>query len=112
MRKLIPVLIFGLGLLTITSIFTFPPSIAQRINVPFLGRLFSTQATPSALPTSLFTPPPAGAPALGRPPLSLTLILLGLCCFFLLFIGVFILGFVLRNQNMKEWKKDQQSPPQ
>jgi hypothetical protein len=39
----------------------------------------------------------------------LTLILLGLCCFFLLLIGMFILGFILRNQNIKEWKKDQQS---
>jgi len=111
MRKSIPALIFGLSLLTITSAFITPPPIEKVAIVPFSGALFSVQATPSAIPTSPSTTQPARTPVRTNPPLSLTLILLGLCCFFLLLIGVFILGFVIRNQNIKEWKKDQQSEP-
>jgi hypothetical protein len=40
------------------------------------------------------------------PPLSLTLILLGLCCFFSLFIGVFVLGFIVRRGDQKEKKEN------
>lgn len=109
MRKAIPALIFSLGLLTITSVFIFLPPIDKVTTDSFSGAHFSVQTTPSAIPTSLFTTEPAGTPVRSNPPLSLTLILLGLCCFFLLLIGMFILGFILRNQNIKEWKKDQQS---
>ena len=109
MRKSILALIFGLSLLTITSAFITPPPIEKVAIVPFSGALFSVQATPSAIPTSPSTTQSAETPVRGGPPLSLTLILLGLCCFFLLLIGVFILGFVIRNQNIREWKKDQQS---
>ncbi|HKG53255.1 MAG TPA: hypothetical protein VKB04_03265 [Anaerolineales bacterium] len=112
MRKSISALIFGLSLLTITSVFIIPPSIEKVTNLPFSGELSSTQATPSAIPTSSFETQPPETPIRGRPPLSLTLILLALCCGFLLLIGMFILGFIVRNQNMKEWKKDQQSQPQ
>ena len=112
MRKSILALIWCLSLLTMTSILMIPLPNDQVTIVPFSGELFPGQATPRVVPTSLFTPEPAGAPVRGSPPLSLTLILLGLCCFFLLFIGMFILGFVLRNQNMKEWTENQQSPPQ
>jgi len=41
----------------------------------------------------------------GRPPLSLTLALLGMCCIFGLVIGVFVLGFVVRTENKKDWEK-------
>jgi len=111
MQKSIPALILGLSLLTITSVFIIPPSIEKVTNLPFSGELFSAQATPSAIPTSSFETQPPETPIRGRPPLSLTLILLALCCGFLLLIGMFILGFIVRNQNMKEWKKDQQSNP-
>jgi hypothetical protein len=111
MRKSIPALIFGLSLLTITSAFNTPPPIEKVVIVPFSGVLFSAQATPSAIPTSAFTTQPIEIPVRGGPPLSLTLILLGLCCVILLLIGMLILGFLVRNQNIKEWKKDQQSHP-
>ena len=45
----------------------------------------------------------------GRPPLSLTLALLGMCCIFGLVIGVFILGFVVRSGNKKEWEAKKKS---
>jgi hypothetical protein len=111
MRKSIPVFIFGLSLLTIRWAFISVPPIDKVTTVPFSGALFSVQATRGAIPTSSFTTQPAGTPVRNNPPLSLTLILLGLCCFFLLLIGMFILGFVVRNQSIKEWKKDQQSHP-
>jgi len=112
MRKSSSALIFGLSLLTITSVLIIPPPIDKVTTVPFSGELSAIQATPSAIATSAFETQPAETPVRGRPPLSLTLILLALCCGFLLLIGIFILGFVVRNQNMKDWKKDQQSPPQ
>lgn len=40
----------------------------------------------------------------GRPPLSLTLALLGMCCVLGLVVGVFVLGFVVRTGNKKEWE--------
>jgi hypothetical protein len=112
MRKSICVLIFGLSLLTITSVLILPPPTDQVTTVPSSREFFSAQATPSAIPTSSFETQAAETPVRGRPPLSLTLILLALCCGFLLLIGMFILGFVVRNQNMKEWKKDQLSHSQ
>jgi hypothetical protein len=111
MRKSITVLILGSSLIIITSAFFSVPPIDKVTVFPYSGALYSVQVTPSAMPTSSFTTQPAGTPVRSKPPLSLTLILLGLCCFFLLLIGMFILGFVLRNQSIKEWKKDQQSEP-
>jgi hypothetical protein len=109
MGKLIPALILSLSLLTIPSAFIFRPPIDEVTVIPVSSAFVSAQATPSAIPTSAFEAQPAETPARGGPPLSLTLILLGLCCIFLLFIGMLILGFTVRNQNIKEWKKDQQS---
>jgi uncharacterized RDD family membrane protein YckC len=57
------------------------------------------QATPAPLSTA--TPKPS-IPAQTGPPLSLTLILLGMCCVFALFIGVVVLGFIARNPKNKE----------
>jgi sensor domain CHASE-containing protein len=111
MRKSISALIFGLSLLTTTSVFMGPPPIDKATVVPFSSMLFSVQATPSAIPTSSFTPQAAETPVRGNPPLSLTLILLALCCGFLLLIGMFILGFIVRKDNIKEWEKGQQSDP-
>ncbi len=81
---------------------TFVPTI-----IPVSGASLSVQVTASAVPTSSFTTPTTGTPVQNRPPLSLTLILLALCCFFVLFIGMFILGFILRRQNIKEQKNGQ-----
>ena len=78
---------------------TFVPTI-----VPVSGAVLANQITPTAIPTSSFATQSTEAPVRGRPPLSLTLILLGLCCIFLILIGMVILGFVVRNQNIKEAK--------
>ena len=78
---------------------TFVPTI-----VPVSGAILVNQITPTAIPTSSFATQSTEAPVRGRPPLSLTLILLGLCCVFLILIGMVILGFVVRNQNIKEAK--------
>jgi len=76
---------------------TFVPTI-----VPVSGAVLANQVTPTAIPTSSFATQTTEAPVRGRPPLSLTLILLGLCCVFLILIGMLILGFVVRNQNLKD----------
>jgi hypothetical protein len=81
---------------------TFVPTL-----IPVSGAPLSVQSTASAVPTSSFTTPTTRAPVQNRPPLSLTLILLALCCFFLLFIGMFVLGFILRRQTMKDQKNGQ-----
>jgi hypothetical protein len=66
------------------------------------------QATPTPVPTSSFSgePTPAATPARTGPPLALTMILLGMCCIFLVLIGVVVLGFVVRSQNRKEGKNE------
>ncbi|MEO5887032.1 MAG: peptidase MA family metallohydrolase [Anaerolineales bacterium] len=83
---------------------TFVPTI-----VPVSGAVLASQITPTAIPTSSFATQSTEAPVRGRPPLALTLILLGLCCVFLLLIGMLILGFVVRNQNVKDWKNEKNS---
>ncbi len=76
---------------------TFVPTI-----VPMGGAASVLQATPTTVPTSSFSgQPTATPPARTGPPLALTMILLGLCCAFLVLIGVVVLGFVLRHQNRK-----------
>ena len=83
---------------------TFVPTI-----IPISGVVLSIQSTPSAIPTSSFATSSTETPVHGSPPLSLTLILLALCCAFLIFIGILILGFIVRKQSLKEWKTDQKS---
>ncbi|MEO7838419.1 MAG: hypothetical protein ABIU06_03640, partial [Anaerolineales bacterium] len=83
---------------------TFVPTI-----VPVSGAVLANQLTPTAIPTSSFATQSTEAPVRGRPPLALTLILLGLCCVFLILIGMLILGFVVRNQNVKDWKNEKNS---
>jgi hypothetical protein len=70
--------------------------------VPVGGLVSALQVTATPVPTSSFGDPPADIPARTAPPLMLTLILLGLCCAFLVLIGVVILGFVVRRDNRKE----------
>ncbi|HET9589926.1 MAG TPA: peptidase MA family metallohydrolase [Anaerolineales bacterium] len=75
---------------------TFVPTI-----VPISGAPGGLQATPTAIPTSTIGEQPTEVPPAGRPPLSLTLVLLGVCCVMLLLVGVMILGIVVTRQNRK-----------
>lgn len=87
---------------------TFVPTI-----VPISGgSRAALQATPTALalPTSAGSVQPTEAvPAQrGRPPLALTLILLAMCCVFLLLGLIVVLGFIVRRQNSQGGSNGQQ----
>ena len=69
--------------------------------VPMGGVASVIQVTSTPVPTSSFGGQPTPTPGRAGPPLSLTLILLGMCCIFLLLVGVVVLGFVVRFQNRK-----------
>lgn len=74
---------------------TFVPTI-----VPVGGQLsLVLQSTPTPVPTSSSEGEPTQTPVRTGPPLALTMILLGMCCAFLILIGVVVLGFVVRRQN-------------
>lgn len=75
---------------------TFVPTI-----VPIDGSSLLAQVTVTAVPTSSFGDPTSAPPGRRAPPLGLTMILLAMCCLFLLLLGVVILGFVVRGQNSK-----------
>ena len=75
---------------------TFVPTI-----VPVGGVSSALQITSTPVPTSSFGGQPTETPVRAGPPLGLTLILLGICCAFLVLIGVVVLGFVVRSQNRK-----------
>jgi hypothetical protein len=79
---------------------TFVPTI-----VPISGNSgkVTLQATPTAIPTSSSSAQPTEAPLPPRsgPPLALTLILLGICCVFILLLGILVVGFIVRSQNQK-----------
>lgn len=76
---------------------TFVPTI-----VPVGGVSAALQVTSTPVPTSSFNQQPTPAPTPTGPPLTLTLILLGMCCAFLVLIGVVVLGFVVRRENRRE----------
>ena len=65
------------------------------------------QITPTA-PTGS-TGGPATEPVRGRPPLWLTLFLLGMCCIMALVVGIFVLGIMARSQNARAVKEDNES---
>ncbi|HUE98832.1 MAG TPA: peptidase MA family metallohydrolase [Anaerolineales bacterium] len=73
---------------------TFVPTI-----VPMGGVSSILQVTSTAVPTSSFGGQPTEIPVRTGPPLALTMVMLGLCCVFLVLIGVVVLGFVVRRQN-------------
>lgn len=81
---------------------TFVPTI-----IPIGGEVVAVQqSTVTPIPTSSFKgsgqPTQISSPPTRTgPPLGLTLILLAMCCFFILLFGVLILGIVVRNQNSK-----------
>jgi Peptidase MA superfamily len=80
---------------------TYVPTIIPLSGAPLVSEVDSTP-----IPTSSFdaqsTPE---TPTANRPPLALTLFLLTLCCFFILLIGVFVLGIIVRRQNYKDAKE-------
>jgi hypothetical protein len=75
---------------------TFVPTI-----VPISGAPIVSQTTPTPIPTSSFSQQPTQPVISSGPPIALTLALLGVCCLFLLIIGVAALGFFIRAQNRK-----------
>jgi hypothetical protein len=75
---------------------TFVPTI-----IPVGGVSSALQITLTPIPTSSFGGQPTQTPARTGPPLGLTLILLGMCCVFLVLMGLVILGFIVRHQNRK-----------
>ncbi|HJQ15271.1 MAG TPA: peptidase MA family metallohydrolase [Anaerolineales bacterium] len=75
------------------------PTLVPTI-VPVGGQVSSAlQTTPTPVPTSSSNSEPTQTPVRTAPPLALTMILLGMCCIFLVLIGVVVLGFVVRRQN-------------
>lgn len=78
---------------------TFVPTIVPISGAPLAQQI----ATPTPIPTSTFgdSPTDETSPIRGAPPLWLTLALLGVCCLFLLIIGVVALGIFVRARNRK-----------
>jgi hypothetical protein len=66
--------------------------------VPFSGASLAVTPTPYAVPTSSSTEPP---PQQNGPPISLTLILISVCCVLILLVGVLGLGVYLASQKNK-----------
>ena len=108
MQKLVLAFLLSLSLLAVVSGSIFPSPMNEVANAPGSSALFLAQATTNVIATPVLVTQSSDTPVPGKPPLSLTLILLGLCCFFLLFIGIFILGFVVRHQNIKEESRKEQ----
>ena len=85
---------------------TFIPTI-----VPISGSSGSIllQATPTVIPTSSSSGQPTATPAqASRPPLGLTMVLLGLCCVLLLLGLVVAIGVIVHSQNNKRGTNAQQ----
>jgi hypothetical protein len=81
------------------------PTIVPTI-VPMGGVSFALQVTLTPVPTSSFGGQSTPTPARTGPPLALTMILLGLCCAFLVLLGVVVLGFMVRRQNREGGKNE------
>jgi hypothetical protein len=80
---------------------TYVPTI-----IPISGAPVANEVTPTLVPTSssVAQPTETATPTRSTPPIALTLAMLGFCCIFLLVIGVAVLGFYVRAQNMKAGK--------
>jgi hypothetical protein len=106
MRKnLLLVLSLSLSLLSVHPVFALLIPEAS-LNSAVAGAFVQngenlTVAQVTATPVSTFSPGEQATdlPARTAPPLWLTLTLLGMCCVFLVLIGVVVLGFVVRRQN-------------
>ena len=67
--------------------------------VPVAGMPLAVTPTPFVIPTSSFSESNTATETGSR--IALTLVLAGICCVFLLLIGVVVLGFIIRSQNRK-----------
>ncbi len=78
---------------------TFVPTIVPISGAPLVQQV----ATPTPIPTSTFGEPTSepSLPVRSGPPLILTVVLLGICCLFILILFVVGLVFFLRAQNRK-----------
>ncbi len=78
---------------------TFVPTIVPISGAPMASQL----VTPTPIPTSSLGEPTTevSPPIRSGPPIALTLALLGVCCLFLIIIGVVALVFFIRTQNRK-----------
>lgn len=102
MHRIIPALFLSLSLLAANTTLAAPLPDAADFQIAADSPPLQTTQTP--IPTSEPGGPETPAPA--GPPLSLTLTLLGLCCAFLILIGVVILGFVVRRENRQAVKNE------
>jgi hypothetical protein len=99
MRRIQFLLAFILGL----NLFSVP--LASAAQTAWFQPVHPIISTPNPTPPVSELPTQATATQ-GRPPLSLTLFMLGFCCAFLLLIGVFVLGIVVQRQNLKKDKNN------
>lgn len=94
MSRIIPALFLSLCLLVAHTALASP----LTIDISPAADLPPAQVTQTTIPSS------ASAPT--GPPLPLTLTLLGLCCAFLILLGVVILGFIVRRENRPVGKNE------
>ena len=102
MHRIIPALFLSVSLLAVKMTLASP--LPDTGNLPLAADSPLLQTIQTPFPTSAPDGPEASAPT--GPPLTLTLTLLGLCCAFLILIGVVILGFVVRRENRRVVKKE------
>ena len=77
---------------------TFVPTIIPISGAPVANQI----VTPTPIPTSsLGAPPTDESTVRGKPPLWLTLFLLGTCCIMIALVGIVVVGFITRSQNRK-----------
>ena len=96
MQKII-ILAFILSLSLLTTNTDSASVVSNANSTVFAGVVPSARNSPELQRTPTLLP--AETPARTGPPIALTMILLGLCCVFLVLIGVVILGFMVRRQN-------------
>lgn len=102
MHTIILALFLSLSLLIINTTLAWP--LPDTADLPLAADSSLLQTTQTPIATSAPGGPEAPAPT--GPPLPLTLTLLGLCCAFLILIGVVILGFFVRRENRQVIKKE------
>ena len=86
------------ALATVQPTPTYVPTIVPISGAPLADKI----NTPTPVPTSSFEDQSTDeSPVRSGPPLSLTLILLGMCCVFIILIGIIVLGFIVRRENRK-----------
>ena len=103
MHRIIPVLVLGLSMMAAYG--GLASSLAEAADRSGAADSPSLQTTPTPIPTSSSSEGPEPRVPTG-PPLPLTLTLLGLCCAFLILIGVVVLGFVVRRENRQPVKDE------